>query len=105
MIHMAKMHLTSAEKETILLTSEADDTWEVYTFNESIKKKFNDFADKYPSLCKVVSSDDILGSETFLIQKSRISIRLNEPWSEDRRKTYSERGKTVGVNSLPQRKE
>ena len=30
---MAKHRLIKAERETIMLTSEADDTWDIYTFN------------------------------------------------------------------------
>ena len=43
---MAK--LTKYEKETIILTSEGDDTYSVYTFNTALKKRLSDFARKYP---------------------------------------------------------
>ena len=34
---MAKHRLLKEERETILLTSEADDTWDIYTFNTDLK--------------------------------------------------------------------
>lgn len=44
------MRLTKYEKETIILTSEGDDTYSVYTFNAALKRQLADFAKKYPEL-------------------------------------------------------
>ena len=52
------MKLTKYEKETIILTSEGDDTYNVYTFNAGLKRRLADFA----------------------------SIRLTAPYSEERKK-------------------
>lgn len=38
------MKLTKYEKETIILTSEGDDTYNVYTFNAGLKRRLGDFA-------------------------------------------------------------
>lgn len=35
--------LTKYEKETIILTSEGDDTYSVYTFNPALKRRLADF--------------------------------------------------------------
>ena len=40
------MKLTKYEKETIILTSEGDDTYSVYTFNSALKRRLADFAKK-----------------------------------------------------------
>ena len=40
--------LTKYEKETIILTNEADDFYEVYTFNSVLKKKLAAYAKKHP---------------------------------------------------------
>ncbi len=79
--------LTKAEKETILLTSEADDVWSVYTFNAALKRKLALYASKHPELCCLKSEDTDDGSATYIISRSRMSIRLLEPCSENRRKT------------------
>lgn len=42
------MHLTKYEKETILLSSEGDDTYSIYSFNPGLKRKVG-------SLCPAVS--------------------------------------------------
>lgn len=36
---MSKHRLNKYERETILLTSEGDDTWDVYTFNIDLKNR------------------------------------------------------------------
>lgn len=41
---MGKIRLSPEEKETILLTSEADDCYEIYTFNTELKKKLARFS-------------------------------------------------------------
>ena len=87
---MAKIHLSGAEKETILLTSEADDEWEVYTFNNKLIKRLDKFAVDQPDFCRLVSSDDELGSKTYMVDKNRLSIHVSAPYSEDRKRHMSE---------------
>ena len=53
------MRLTKYEKETIILTSEGDDTYSVYTFNPALKRRLADFAKKHPDHCHLESEDKI----------------------------------------------
>lgn len=53
--------LTKYEKETIILTSEGDDTYNVYTFNSALKRRLAIFANKYPELCHLENEDKKLG--------------------------------------------
>ena len=94
---MAKHRLNKYERETILLTSEGDDTWDVYTFNTDLKNRLRKFAARYPDLCKLKSEDKELGSVSYTVQKSRVSIHLNSPQSEARRKAASEYAKSHGI--------
>ena len=68
-------HLTKYEKETILLTSEGDGIYSIYTFNPCLKQKLAEYSRKYPDLCRLTASTQE-GSETYEIDKARISIRL-----------------------------
>ncbi len=97
---MSKHRLNKYERETILLTSEGDDTWDVYTFNTDLKNRLRKFAARYPELCTMKDEDKVLGSVTYTVQKSRVSIHLNSPQSEARRKAASEQAKTHGVGRL-----
>jgi len=94
---MAKQRLNKYERETILLTSEGDDAWDIYTFNTDLKNRLRKFAARYPELCKLKEENKELGSVSYIIQKSRVSIHLNSPQSEARRKAASEYAKTHGV--------
>ena len=98
-IKMEMRRLTKAERETILLTSEAGDTWDIYTFNSSLKKRLQQFAAQHPDLCILKQEDKELGSVTYVIQKSRVSIRLIAPYSEERRRAVSAHAKEHGFGS------
>ncbi len=88
--------LTKYEKETILLTNEADDFYEVYTFNFALKKKLAAYAKRHPDLCSLKETTKE-GSATYVVNKARLTIRLTEPYSEERRKAASKRAKDQGL--------
>lgn len=92
------MKLTKYEKETIILTSEGDDTYSVYTFNSALKRRLAEFANKYPDLCRLESEDKKVGYQSYIIDKARLSIRITAPYSEARRKAASELAKQRGIN-------
>ena len=89
------MNLTKEEKETILLTSEADDTWEIYTFNAALQKKLAAYAERYPEHCRLKIKDTETGSVTYEVAKSGVTIRLNAPYTEERRMAARERAKAL----------
>ena len=86
------MRLTKYEKETIILTSEGDHTYEIYTFNKALQRKLIQFARKYPDQC-YLKEERLEGSKTFVVEKKRVSIRLMAPCSEER--------KRIARNNLP----
>ena len=94
---MAKQRLNKYERETILLTSEGDDTWDIYTFNTDLMNRLHKFAAQHPDLCKLKEENKELGNVSYTIQKSRVSIRLIAPYSEARRKAASEYAKKHGT--------
>ena len=94
-------HLTKYEKETILLTSEGDDTYSIYTFNPGLKHKLAAYARQYPDQCRLTASTKE-GSETYEISKARVSIRLTAPYSEERRKAAGERAKRMNADKSSQ---
>ena len=92
------MKLTKYEKETIILTSEGDDTYSVYTFNAALKRRLAEFAKKYPDLCRLESEDKKVGYQSYIIDKARLSIRITAPYSEARRKAASTLAKEHGFS-------
>ena len=86
---MAK--LSKYEKETIINWNEGESQASIYTFHASLKRRLAEFSEKYPQLCRLVSSTPE-GSVTYVIDKSRLSIRLIPPFSEEQRAAMRERG-------------
>jgi len=84
--------LTKIEKETIILFNEGESTASIYTYNAGLKKRLAAFSKKYPDLC-CLEKPEHLGGVSYLIDKSRLSIRLQPPY----RKPASTPGKTVSV--------
>ncbi len=90
------MKLTKYEKETIILTSEGEDTYNVYTFNAGLKRRLADFAKKYPAVCRLESEDKNIGCQSYVVDKARLSIRLTAPYSEARLEAARERARISG---------
>ena len=50
---MARM--TKYEKETIILTNEEDDFWNVFTYNRTLQRRLSTFAKEHPENCRFKS--------------------------------------------------
>ena len=87
-----KTGLTKKQKVTEVYYNAKDPTAEVYTHDTKLKE----YAAKFPELCQQ-TDDDEQGGLRFEIDKSRISIRLTAPYSEERRKAASEHAKKQGI--------
>lgn len=77
------MKLTKYEKETIINYNEGELEASIYTFNADLKRRLAEFSQKYPNLCKLEKSTTE-GGVTYVMDKSRLSIRLVPPYSEER---------------------
>lgn len=93
-----KTGLTKKQKVTEVFYNAKDPIAEVYTHDTNLKKRMRKFAEKYPELCKL-TDDDGQGGLRFEIDKSRISIRLTAPYTDERRKAASELAKRKGLQA------
>ena len=91
-----KTGLTKKQKVTEVFYNAKDPTAEVYTHDTKLKKRLQAYAAKFPELCQQ-TDDDEQGGLRFEIDKSRISIRLTAPYSEERRNASSQRAKRKGI--------
>ena len=98
------MKLSKYEKETIINWNEAENTASIYTFNTVLKRRLAEFSRKYPQLCRLERST-IAGSVTYVMDKSRLSIRLVPPYSEERLAAAREYAKQHGFQVLRTEKE
>ena len=92
-----KTGLTKKQKVTEVYYNAKDPTAEVYTHDTKLKKRLLEYASKFPELCQQ-TDDDEQGGLRFEIDKSRISIRLTAPYSEERRKAASKKAKSSFTN-------
>ena len=67
-------------------------------YNAGLKKRLAAFAKKYPDLCRLEKSN-VQGGVSYVLAKSRLSIRFLPPYSEERRQKASEYAKKHGLNS------
>ena len=80
--------LSRYEKETIVNFNEGELTASIYTFNSDLKRRLADFSKKYPQLCRKTAGT-AEGSVTYVLDKSRLSIRFIPPYSEERKAAAS----------------
>ena len=89
-----KTGLTKKQKVTEVFYNAKDPTAEIRTHDTKLKKRLLEYAAKFPELCQQ-TDDDEQGGLWFEIDKSRISIRLTAPYTEERRKAASEVAKEM----------
>lgn len=87
------------EKETIINFNEGEKEASVYTFNADLKRRLAEFSRKYPLLCRLEKSTPE-GSVTYVLDKSRLSIRLVPPYSEERREAARAYAKEHGFKTV-----
>ena len=90
--------LTKYEKETIILFSEGEDIAHIQTYNAGLRNRLAAFSKKYPGLCRLEKTY-AQGGVSYVLDKSRLSIRLQPPYSEERRRKASENAKQNGFAS------
>jgi hypothetical protein len=93
-----KTGLTKKQKVTEVYFNAKDPIAEVYTHDTNLKKRLLAYAAKFPELCQQ-TDDDEQGGLRFEIDKSRISIRLTAPYSEERKQAASELAKKTGIHN------
>ena len=93
-----KTGLTKKQKVTEVFYNAKDPTAEIHTHDTKLKKRLVEYAAKFPELCQQ-TDDDEQGGLRFEIDKSRISIRLTAPYSEERRKQYRDQAKQNSIFS------
>lgn len=77
--------LSKYEKETIVNFNEGETEAVIYTHNADLKRRLAEFSVKYPALCWLKCQNEV-GGMTYVMDKTRISIRLVPPYSEERRR-------------------
>lgn len=77
--------LTKYEKETIVLSNEGKDMAHIQTYNAGLRNRLAAFSKEYPDLCRLNKTYE-QGGVSYVLDKSRLSIHLQPPYSENARK-------------------
>jgi len=88
------MRLTKQEQETIILFNEGDNFAEIYTHNVKLKNRLERYSVKHPEIALLERQDEY-DAVTYRLPKKRLTVMLTEPFSEERRKAYQERGRNL----------
>ena len=91
--------LSKYEKETIINWNEGERLASIYTFNASLKRRLAEFSRNYPLLCRLERSTPE-GGVTYVLEKSRLSVRLVPPYSEERKAAASAYAREHGFQVL-----
>lgn len=89
------MKLSPAERETIILFSDADDTASVYTYDRRLIKKLDALCRKCPEEVYEEKKRSSAGAKSYIVPKSCVSVR--EPFSRALREAASRRAKEAGT--------
>ena len=92
-----KTGLTKIQKTTEIWFNEKEEKIHVRTHNTDLKKRLAAYAETFPTECRLLDDDPELGCMEFEIKKGRLSFRLTEPYSEERRQMASEYAKKTGL--------
>lgn len=66
-----------AERETIIRTSEADKTYSIYTYNQTLQRNLNKLAAEHPKICKRISYDEEWGDATYVVAKDNVNLGIH----------------------------
>ena len=91
--------LTKYEKETVLLYNQSQDPITICTYDPGLRRRLQEFAARYPELCRRVDEQKYPDYAEYEIQKDRVSIRLLPPMSEEKRRAASEKAKATGLGT------
>ena len=87
--------MTKEEKETNVLWNQTQKPVLISGYDPALLRKCAAFAKKHPDLCRRVDKNKYPDYAEYEIQKARVSVRLLEPYSEERKKAAAEKAKLL----------
>ena len=95
---MSRAGRSKIERETIICFNEEEDLASIYTFDRDLKKRLRKFSDQHPDCCWLESCRP-KGSESYMIEKDRLSIRFMAPMNNEQKARLQNNGRTYGFRS------
>lgn len=94
--------LTKYEKETSVLYNQSNEPVLISAYDPNLRKRLANYAMKYPDLCKRVDKQKYSDYAEYEIEKSRVSIRLLPPYSDERKQAAAEKVRQMFHSSDPE---
>lgn len=91
------------EKFTQVYFNEAEPQMEITTYNTNLKHRLSEYAKQFPELCRITETDE--GRMSFEIDKTRCTLRLTKPYSEERKQAIRETAKERGIHTHRKQRE
>lgn len=82
--------LTKEERETVILTSEADDSYNVFTYEQPLKRRLQRFAECYPEAAYPLGENGF-GGVTYVVKRKNLVLSLRPPCNEKVKNEAAER--------------
>lgn len=91
--------LNKYEKETVILYNQSSDPVIISTYDPALRRKLEDYAARFPDLCRRTDKRKYPDYAEYEISKDRLSIRFTPPYSEERKQAAAERMKKLNDQS------
>ena len=85
-------------KLEIMVYATGDGTYSVFTLNPDLQTQLADLAEQQPEVCCRKEKGEA-GGVIYVLDKPKLSIWLQAPYSEERRRKASESAKQTGFKS------
>lgn len=95
-----KTGLTKIQKTTEIWFNEKEEMIHVRTHNTDLKKRLTAYIEKFPSEFRLLDDDPEFGCKELEIANGRLSFRLTESYSDERRVRASEYAKENGLKRI-----
>ena len=83
--------LTKYEKETTVLYNQSNEPMIISTYDPNLRKRLKVFSEKHPDLCKRIDKRKYSDYAEYEVEKSRVSIRLLPPYSNERKQAAADK--------------
>ena len=88
--------LTKEEKETTILYNQTQEPVLISGYDPRLLRLLESYAERHPDLCRRVDKHKYPDYAEYEIQKDRVSIRLLEPYSEERKEAARKLARSAG---------
>ena len=96
--------LTKEERETIITISEADDSYNVFTYDLPLKRRLQRFAGRYPDAAHLISENGF-GGITYLVKRGNLILRLRPPYNEKQQREAAERMRKLNESAVGEKRD